>query len=362
MRNITSLLIALLLVSGLLVWDPAPAISIDRAAVDRACAASEAALTVVEDGAARLDEAVVRYVEINAELEQMTLGSFEVRSAAEDKADLVSELRSVMNAQAVEMYMTGSVTQSSSLLASDSFTEFLTGKQMLSGINERTGEVADDLDDQVVNLLELNEQLRIQSGAVDELRRESEQLAVETNQALEAAQTAYFELDTECARLYSAYQAEQRRLEAERLTRTAGGLSAEATPGFICPVNQPFSFINDWGFARSGGRTHKGNDVFTPYGQEQYAVANGTIELLSGGLGGTAIWLNSDYGVRFYYAHLSAYAQGLTDGQSVEIGQVVGYTGKSGNAATTPPHLHFGIRPSTGGWVNPYPTLARTCG
>ncbi len=362
MRNITLLLVALLLVSGLLVWDPAPAISIDRAAVDRACAASEAALNVVEDGAARLDQAVTRYVEINAELERLTLDSYEVRSAAEDKAALVSDLRSMMNAQAVEMYMAGSATQSSSLLASGSFTDFLTGKRMLTGISERNTEVAEDLDGEVVELLELNEELRKQNEAVDEFREESETLARETNEALEAAQTAYFELDTECARLYSEYQAEQRRIEAERLGQGAGGLPAEATPGFICPVNQPFSFVNDWGFARSGGRTHKGNDVFTPYGQEQYAVANGTVELLSGGLGGTAIWLNSDYGVRFYYAHMSAYAQGLTDGQSVEIGQVVGYTGKSGNAATTPPHLHFGIRPSTGGWVNPYPTLARTCG
>ena len=362
-RTPTSVFLVVALVVGLMAWDPSPAISVDRQAVDQACAASQRALSVVEDGAARLDEAVRRYVEINIQLEEQSLETFGLRAAADEKADVVSGLRAVVNDQAIGLYMSGSATQGSSLLASKSLTDFLTGRQMLSGLSERTFDAAVELEGQIQDLLALNEELQANNEELDDLRDELEQLALETNQALEAAQMAYFDLDTECARLYNEYQAELRRIEAERVANATGGLPLEATPGFVCPVNQPFSFINDWGFSRDGGRrSHKGTDVFTPYGQEQYAVANGTIELLSGGLGGTAIWLVSDYGVRFYYAHMSGYAPGLTNGQAVAIGDLVGYTGNSGNARTTPPHLHFGIRASTGQWVNPYPTLARTCG
>ncbi len=363
MRTPTAVFLVVALVLGLLAWDPAPAISIDRQAVDQACAASKNALAVVEDGAARLDEAVRRYVEINIRLEEQSLETFGLRAEATDKAEVVSGLRSLVNDQAVGLYMTGSAIQGTSLLASKSITDFLTGRQMLSGLSERSLDAAVELEGQIQDLLALNGELQAHNEELEDLRDELEQLALETNQALQAAQTAYFDLDTECARLYNEYQAELRRIEAERVANVTGGLPLEATPGFVCPVHQPFSFINDWGFPRDGGRrTHKGTDVFTPYGQEQYAVANGTIELLSGGLGGTAIWLVSDYGVRFYYAHMSGFAPGLTNGQSVAIGELVGYTGNSGNARTTPPHLHFGIRASTGEWVNPYPTLARTCG
>jgi peptidoglycan LD-endopeptidase LytH len=47
-------------------------------------------------------------------------------------------------------------------------------------------------------------------------------------------------------------------------------------------------------------------------------------------------------GRRYFYSHLDAYAPGLREGRWIEAGTVLGTVGTDGNAAGTPPHLHFG--------------------
>jgi hypothetical protein len=72
-----------------------------------------------------------------------------------------------------------------------------------------------------------------------------------------------------------------------------------------------------------------------------------------------------DDGVRYYGSHLSAVDEGISPGVRVAAGQVLGRTGRSGNARNTPPHLHFGISRPTGpddwevrrGQLDPYPFL-----
>src|SRR5690606_17554280 len=44
--------------------------------------------------------------------------------------------------------------------------------------------------------------------------------------------------------------------------------------------------------------------------------------------------------------------------RSVEAGEVLGYVGNSGNAITTPPHLHFGVYRRGRGAMDPLPRLA----
>lgn len=146
------------------------------------------------------------------------------------------------------------------------------------------------------------------------------------------------------------------------------------TPGIsaTCPVAGPHNFISSWGFARSGGRKHRGNDIFADEGTPLVAIASGSILRVDpvdnyrvgsgrGDLGGITLWLVDDGGTAYYYAHMLSIAPGITAGTRVEVGQLVGYVGRTGNAATTPPHLHFQIHPGGGEAVDPYPVLSQLC-
>ena len=97
------------------------------------------------------------------------------------------------------------------------------------------------------------------------------------------------------------------------------------------------------------------------------AAADGTIEKLFNSVrGGITIYERSaDQNWVYYYAHLSAYAPGLAEGQQVKRGQVIARVGHTGDASAAGPHLHFAINrmaPGERWWngtaVNPYPLLA----
>ena len=114
-----------------------------------------------------------------------------------------------------------------------------------------------------------------------------------------------------------------------------------------------------WGAPRDGGRRkHEGNDIFAPKGTNLLALTDGEItRLTNSGIGGKTVWLyDRDRDLRYYYAHLDE--QLVRKGQRVRRGDIVGTVGNTGNARTTPPHLHFGIYAN--GAIDPYPFLQRT--
>jgi len=72
--------------------------------------------------------------------------------------------------------------------------------------------------------------------------------------------------------------------------------------------------------------------------------------------GGHCLWLTTENGSSFYYAHLDHWAAGIYEGMEVQSGDLLGYVGNTGNAVTTPPHLHFAVNQNDE-MVNPYPIL-----
>lgn len=110
-----------------------------------------------------------------------------------------------------------------------------------------------------------------------------------------------------------------------------------------------------WGAARSSGRRHEGIDIFARKGTPVRSTTEGIVlRLGTSRLGGKHVWVMGPGGQRHYYAHLDKQAA-LQTGDRVLPGTVLGTVGNTGNAAGTPPHLHYGIYQQ--GAQNPYPYL-----
>ncbi len=111
------------------------------------------------------------------------------------------------------------------------------------------------------------------------------------------------------------------------------------------------SFFGD---ARDGGaRDHHGVDIFAERGTPVVSATGGLVTRTgNGGRGGKTVWVRDvGRGRAFYYAHLDS--QLVRAPARVEAGDTLGLVGNTGNARTTPPHLHFGLY--AGGPVDPYP-------
>jgi murein DD-endopeptidase MepM/ murein hydrolase activator NlpD len=96
----------------------------------------------------------------------------------------------------------------------------------------------------------------------------------------------------------------------------------------------------------------------SPRGTPNVAVIGGRVEMHTGGISGNGVWLYGDDGNLYYYFHLDAYEGGA---RQVKQGDVVGYTGNTGDASGGATHTHFEVHPGGGPAVNPYPTVVAIC-
>jgi murein DD-endopeptidase MepM/ murein hydrolase activator NlpD len=122
------------------------------------------------------------------------------------------------------------------------------------------------------------------------------------------------------------------------------------------PIRRGLYWIyRNWHVPRVGGvlpfnheirpwlRAHDGIDVYALRGTPLYATVTGTVVEYPRPHYpyGNYVWIQNDAGYRFFYCHLDKLF--VKPGQAVETGTVLGTVGKTGNAATTPAHLHFEI-------------------
>ncbi len=250
-------------------------------------------------------------------------------------------------------------------------------------LKETRAERADDAARARARATQAANEAEVTLGVVEQLREEAAAVAAQIAEdeirqqaVLDSLQGTAAETQALLAR---ASQRERQLREEFALARAAetGGSDRSAYPGWaggpdisgaVCPVEGARAgrdFRNDWGYPRFPNRWHQGNDIFASRGTPVVAVADGVVVRMNSAsnqqpLGGITVTYRTSDGSEWYNAHLDGIASGISPGVSVSRGQRIGTVGNTGNALTTPPHLHLGRR-YNGGWVNPYPTVSSWC-
>jgi murein DD-endopeptidase MepM/ murein hydrolase activator NlpD len=174
--------------------------------------------------------------------------------------------------------------------------------------------------------------------------------------------------DSAAAELSLEYEASEDgdyilRLQAELLRSGRYELSIVVEPALMFPVagGDNSSIRSGFGAERDAGvRSHAGIDIFAPRGTPVLAATGGRITSVTpNNLGGNVVWLHdSSRDQSLYYAHLEQHA--VHSGEQVQSGDTIGFVGNTGNARTTPPHLHFGIYRRGSGAIDPAPFVRRS--
>lgn len=136
------------------------------------------------------------------------------------------------------------------------------------------------------------------------------------------------------------------RFQPELLRGGQFKITIENVPTLIFPVagKTPSAIGSFWGDDRDGGRRkHEGVDIFARRGTPIVAPTEGYVRFAGErGIGGKVVWLyDSKRSRSLYFAHMNEIK--AKRGQKVMPGDTIGTVGNTGNARTTPPHLHFGI-------------------
>jgi murein DD-endopeptidase MepM/ murein hydrolase activator NlpD len=299
----------------------------------------------LETARAQLDRADVLWQEAEVRLARAQ----DARALARARIDqLVAELariRRSLNDRVAAAFMSGGSFSLGALLTADSIQDATDRLQYAQSVVQGDADLATEVGVKT-------EELRRQEAR---LRRAVQQEAVAVED-LESQRDRIGRQVTELNRIVADLEAELEEQEQAQLG--LGGTVVVSGSGAIqtCPVAGPNSFVDSFGWPRSGGRTHQGTDLIAAYGTPVVAVAPGTARSASNSLGGNAVVVQHDSGGDWtYYAHLSSF--GATG--HVSAGTVIGHVGSTGNTSVN--HLHFEFHPNGGAAVNPYSALLAVC-
>ena len=107
--------------------------------------------------------------------------------------------------------------------------------------------------------------------------------------------------------------------------------------GYVFPVYGPSSFGDTFGAPRGdSGGWHHGDDIFAPLGAPLLAVANGMVFSVGWNeIGGNRLWLQDQAGQPVLLrASVRVLAVRASTGTQVKAGDVLGFVGNTGDAAT----------------------------
>jgi murein DD-endopeptidase MepM/ murein hydrolase activator NlpD len=284
----------------------------------------------------------------------------EVRNRLEGARDRLARLRSelatarrLLAARLVEIYKSDTPDALTVVLESDGFGDLLERAEFLERISDQDREITDRVtglrdqaQEQAVQLAKLEQREQL---AAERILQERDQIASAQNQLLSSRdQLASARSDKQgvLSQVRSQKQdamEDLASLQAEQ-ARVAGALQGSPGPikqgsgQLIWPVNGPVTGV--FGEVRPG-HMHAGIDIAVPEGTPIRAADSGRVALMGyvGGYGNYTC-VQHTASMSTCYGHQSSFA--TSNGASVSQGQVIGYSGNTGNS--TGPHLHFEVR------------------
>jgi murein DD-endopeptidase MepM/ murein hydrolase activator NlpD len=296
----------------------------------------------LEEIQADLDRQTVKVERLRSRQEELLIDIATVDEGIRTLEVSMAEIEARVVAAANRLYRTSDTMALQGLLSAQSFGELQSGAFALAHLSELDAATLDDFERAEANLQRLRDDIMEKSSALGRTRSQ-------LNEETDLLQDRFRAVTAEYNRL-------KRKLAAA--ARQAFGVVVNGK-GMTCPVAAPHSFIDSWGFPRSGGRTHEGTDLMAAMGAPLVAITTGTVtEPPVGALAGNWLILSGDDGNNYYYMHNQ---KNLVTHGRVRAGQQIATLGDTGNAKGGSPHLHFEYHPGRGGPVNPYPLLMQVC-
>ncbi len=349
-----------LLLLALLAVAPLPASAQSKSDVNKAKAAEEEAFAALREADAELADGLEDLEQLVGRIDTLNWRIDRLGSAITEYGESVVSLNDQARALIVEAYTSGGQTLVTAAFTSETIQELITSKALFDAASTRNLSQLDQLAAISRQMDRLTDELTVKEAEVQDLRDEQQIVVDHLAEVRVRADKIHHDAEAKYAKAYRAYKAELARQAAAAAARASGGAAgiASQTKGVVCPVAGSTYFIDTWGYPRSGGRTHKGTDMIAALNTPLVAMNSGSVRLNSHSLGGRQVYVYGDDGITYYYAHLNKWPGGLSTGQRVNKGQVIGYVGSTGNATTNVLHLGF----IAGGiYVNPYPTVRAKC-
>ena len=258
-----------------------------------------------------------------------------------------------------ELYMTDGPDVLSFVVGTSSFTDILDNLELLGRIGRQDERIAAQVKasrDGVADARRRTRLARAQAArveaAVDSATAEQRGVVTRLVASRDALVTAQSEKSATLASINEDRDSTLQEIQA--LEQQSAALAARireaqqrsATPAIVPPSGSgllawPVSGPVTSGFGSRWGRMHEGIDIAVPLGTAVRAAGAGTV-IYAGWMGGYGNLVVVDHGdgLSTAYAHNTSFAVSI--GQSVAAGEVVSYSGSTGNS--TGPHVHFEVR------------------
>ncbi|MQA75164.1 MAG: peptidoglycan DD-metalloendopeptidase family protein [Solirubrobacterales bacterium] len=266
------------------------------------------------------------------------------------KHQLKRSLNTLRN-RLVEIYRSDEPDVLTVMLEADGFDDLISRYEYLQRISEQDASIVgrvrvlrNGTRDLVARVQESRDEIAAKKAELERTRVQLEARKADLDAArdrkataLDGVQGHIEHLEGDISAIQDKIQAQIQAASSTSTTPLPAGPIQGGSSGFIWPVNGPVSSPFGWRW----GRMHEGVDISVPAGTPIRAAKAGNVILAAPTSGyGNYTCVDHGGGLSSCYAHQSSYAVGV--GDSVDQGQVIGYSGCTGSCFGD--HLHFEIR------------------